>query len=168
MDLKSGKKKVNVGAVYPYNIIQNVRKGNSDLAQEQWNSLPNYMAECHDLVLPLVDVSGSMDSPVGGNLNLTCMDVAISLGLYISERNNGALKDHFITFSQFPELVHTTGTLRERLYQMETSKWGLNTNLVIVFKTLLKHAVDNNVKSCDMPTKILVLSDMEWLIFGLK
>jgi hypothetical protein len=161
-DLKQGKKKVNAGAVYPYDIIKNLRRGNSELAQEQWNALPNYMAECHDLVFPLVDVSGSMDQPAGKNPNLTCMDVAISLGLYISERNEGPLKNYFMTFSQRPQLVHTVGSLKDRLDQMESSSWGMNTNLIAVFKSMLEHATENNVRACDMPTKILILSDMEF------
>ena len=161
-EIKSGTKKVNAGAVYPYDIIKNLRRGNDELAQEQWNALPDYMVECHDLVFPLVDVSGSMDQPIGKNPNLTCMDVAISLGLYISERNVGPLKDYFMTFSQIPELVHTSGSLRDRLRQMENSNWGMNTNLMSVFKTMLKHATENNVRACDMPTKILILSDMEF------
>lgn len=160
--LKEGKVKINAKAVYPYDIVKNLRKGNSDLAQEQWNSLPNYMAECHDLVFPLVDVSGSMDTPIGNNPNLTAMDVAISLGLYISERNLGPFKDHFMTFSSKPELVHTSGPLADRLFQMESSNWGNNTNLIAVFSTLLKQAKENGVRACDMPTKILILSDMEF------
>lgn len=161
-DIKSGVKKVNVGAIYPYDVIKNLRIGNSDMAQEQWNSLPDYMAECHDLILPLVDVSASMEATVGNKSNLTCMDVAISLGLYISEKNVGPLKDYFMTFSQKPQLVHTVGSLMDRLKQMEDSDWGMNTNLIAVFETILKHAKENNVRSCDMPTKVLILSDMEF------
>lgn len=161
-EVKQGKKKINAGAIYPYDVIKNLQKGNDDLAQEQWNALPDYMAECHDLVFPLVDVSGSMDSPIGNNVNLTCLDVAVSLGLYISERNEGPFKNYFMTFSSVPELVHTSGTLRERMNQMVGSNWGMNTNLIKVFETLLKQAKENNVRACDMPTKILILSDMEF------
>lgn len=161
-DLKVGKVKVNAKAIYPYDVIKNLRMGNNDLAQEQWNALPNYMAECHDLVFPLVDVSASMEAPVGNNPNLTCMDVALSLGLYISERNEGPFKDYFMTFSQNPHLVHTSGSLKERMIQMENSNWGMNTNLIKVFEKLLEQAKENNVRACDMPTKILILSDMEF------
>jgi hypothetical protein len=57
-----------------------------------------------EMILPLVDVSGSMDVAIGGNENLRAMDVAISLGLYISERNIGPFKDSFITFSRRPQM----------------------------------------------------------------
>ena len=57
--------------------------------ENQWDNLPNFMEGNEDRVLPMVDVSGSMSCPAGNNPNLTCMDVAISLGIYISERNEG-------------------------------------------------------------------------------
>ena len=46
--------------------------------------------------LTMVDVSGSMSCSAGSNDSLTCMDVAISLGIYISERNEGTFKDSFL------------------------------------------------------------------------
>ena len=158
-DLTQGKTKVNVGAIYPYDVIKNI--GNGELAQQQWNSLPNYMENCHDLVLPLVDVSGSMNTNIP-NSNLTAIQIATSLGLYISERNEGPFKNYFMTFSERPELVHTVGSLLDRFKQMNRSNWGMNTDLTIVFSTMLSHAKKHNVKSSDMPTKILILSDMEF------
>jgi hypothetical protein len=158
-DLSEGKTKVNTGAIYPYDVIKNV--GNGELAQRQWESLPNYMEDCSDLVLPLVDVSGSMTTNIP-NSNLTPLQIAVSLGLYISERNVGPFQNYFMTFSQRPQLVHTVGTLKDRFYQMSRSEWGMNTDLIAVFETLLKQSKNNNVRACDMPTKILIFSDMEF------
>ena len=78
--LKKGEVKVNAGALYPYDVTKNLRFGNKDLANEQWKALPNWMEGSNELILPMVDVSGSMSCTVGGNPNLTCMEVAISLG----------------------------------------------------------------------------------------
>jgi hypothetical protein len=158
-ELSQGKTKVNVGAIYPYDVIKNINNG--DLAQRQWESLPDYMVNCHDIILPLVDVSGSMTTNIP-NSSLSPLQVAVSLGLYISERNVGPLQNYFMTFSSYPQLVHTVGTLKERFHQMVTSDWGMNTDLIAVFKTLLNQSVKNNVKASDMPTKILIFSDMEF------
>lgn len=158
-DLKQGKTKVNVGALYPYDVIKNI--GNGELAQQQWDALPNYMENCHELVLPLVDVSGSMYTSIP-NSRLEAIQIAISLGLYISERNIGPFKDYFMTFSSRPQLVHTTGSLLDRFNQMSASDWGMNTDLIAVFQHMLNHAKMNNVKPSDMPSKILILSDMEF------
>jgi hypothetical protein len=90
------------------------------------------------------------------------MDVAVSLGLYISERNVGPFQDYFVTFSQNPELQVLKGNLRERFRQLNSAGWGYNTNLEAVFSLILDQAVKNSVTPEQMPTKILILSDMEF------
>lgn len=158
--LKKGEVKVNAGAVYPYNVVQTMNQGSWELANEQWKSLPNFMEGTTERILPVVDVSGSMGSVVSGGI--TCLDVAISLGLYISERNEGVFKDSFITFSEKPELQVLSGTLKERYEQMSQADWGMNTNLNLVFNLILNQALKHKVLPEDMPSKILIMSDMEF------
>jgi hypothetical protein len=159
--LEKGETKINAGAVYPYDIVKNMRMGNSRGADAQWTALPNYMESNQERLLPMVDVSGSMTCSAGGNANVTCMDVAISLGLYISERNTGAFKDAFVTFTSRPTLQYLKGTLSERFRQMQ-GPVGYDTNIEAAFKMLLNKAVEFNVPANEMPTMILVLSDMEF------
>jgi hypothetical protein len=158
--LKKGETKVNAGAVYPYDIVQTMKQGSWELANEQWKSLPNFMGGTTERILPMVDVSGSMGSIVSGSIS--CLDVAVSLGLYISERNEGEFKDSFITFSEKPQLEKVSGTLKERYYQMTASDWGMSTNLESVFELILNQAIKHSVSPEDMPSKILIMSDMEF------
>ena len=161
--LKKGEVKINAGALYPYDITKNLRFGsNKDLANEQWKALPNWMEGSDELILPMVDVSGSMACTVGGNPNLTCMEVAISLGMYISERNEGAFKDMFMTFSSTPQIQKLLGPLSDRYTQLARADWGMSTNLYSAFKTILNQAVKFNIPQDEMPSKILILSDMEF------
>jgi hypothetical protein len=161
--LKKGEVKVNAGALYPYDITKNLRFGNNkDLANEQWKALPNWMEGSSELILPMVDVSGSMSCSVGGNPNLTCMEIAISLGMYISERNEGAFKDMFMTFSSKPQIQKLMGPLSDRYGQLSRADWGMSTDLESAFKTILNQAVRFNVPQDEMPTKILILSDMQF------
>ena len=161
--LLDGTAKVNAGAVYPYDIIKSMNQGGDDIVNnKQWESLPNWMEGSVERILPVVDVSGSMGVEVGGNPNLSCMDVAISLGMYISERNEGNFKDAFITFSNNPQLQYLTGSLRDRLYQLRRAYWGMSTDLEAVFNLILNQAKINNVPKDNMPTKILILSDMQF------
>lgn len=160
--LAKGEEKINAGAVYPYDVIKSLGSGNKDVANAQWKALPNFMEGSTERVLPVVDVSGSMCAPVGGNSNLTCLDVAISLGLYISERNEGAFKDAFVTFSAEPKLQILKGSLSERFQQIKSADWGYNTDLQSVFTLILSQAVKHNIPETEMPTKILILSDMEF------
>jgi hypothetical protein len=160
--VKKGDVKINAGAVYPYDIVKNLKYGSSDGADVQWDALPNYLENNNEQFLPVVDVSGSMECPAGNNPNVTCMDVAISLGLYISERNEGAFKDSFITFSNRPSLQVLKGSLSERYKQLSRADWCMSTNIEKVFTTILNSAVSNNVPQSEMPTMVLILSDMEF------
>jgi len=161
--LQDGTAKVNAGAVYPYDIVKSINMGGDTIVSEkQWESLPNWMEGSVERILPVVDVSGSMGVEVGGNPNLSCMDVAVSLGMYISERNEGSFKDAFITFSNNPQLQYLTGSLSERLLQLRRADWAMSTDLEAVFNLILHQAKMNNVPEGNMPTKILILSDMQF------
>lgn len=161
--LIDGTAKVNAGAVYPYDIIKSMRYGGDDVVNnKQWESLPNFMEGSTERILPVVDVSGSMSCSAGGNPNLTCMDVAVSLGMYISERSEGNFKDAFITFSEHPQLQYLKGDLKQRLDQLLRADWGMSTNLEKVFQLILTQAKNNKISEDMMPTKIIILSDMEF------
>lgn len=164
--LKKGDAKVNASAVYPYDVLKNVNtNANFDETElshiiAQWNALPNYVGDAS--VLPMVDVSGSMSCPVGGNKNLTCMNVAVSLGLYLADKNRGVFKDVFLTFSGEPEIVRLQGNIVQKMQQMDNSNWGMNTDLVKAIKKILQVAVEGNVPQSDMPKMLLILSDMQF------
>jgi hypothetical protein len=160
--LQKGEAKINAGAVYPYDVVKSLNHGNWEVANEQWKALPNWMEGSNEMLLPLVDVSGSMETFAGGNKNVTCLDVAISLGLYISEKNEGAFKNAFITFSANPELQVLSGSLKDRYTQMKSADWGMNTNLEAAFKLILNQATRHSLSQEEMPSKLLILSDMEF------
>ena len=60
-----------------------------------------------------------------------CIDVSVGLGLYLAERNVGVFQDHFITFSESPQLQKIEGLLRfvERFQCLNAVDWGYNTDL---------------------------------------
>lgn len=155
------KVKINAKAVYPYDVVKSVVKGNAAVADEQWKALPNYVGNAR--IMPMVDVSGSMGSiRWGNNGTVQPIDVAISLGLYLSEKNTSDFKDMFLTFSAIPKLQVLKGTLSQRVNQLERASWQMNTNLHKAFDEILKVAVKGNVPAEDMPEMLLILSDMQF------
>ena len=162
VSVQNGETTIHAGAIYPYVVINNMVNGDKTGANIQWNALPNYLEGNTERLLPLVDVSGSMSCPAGNNPNISCLNVAISLGLYISERNVGPFKDAFITFSENPKLEILSGDLFERYKTLSHSEWGMSTNLESVFKLVLSKAIKSNVSEDEMPTTIIILSDMEF------
>jgi len=166
------KVKVNAGAVYPYDVLKGVinhyssvtfTKDEMDVVQKQWEALPNYVGDAN--ILALVDVSGSMLSPVGGfgsKAGMSCLDVAVSLGLYVADKNKGKFKDTFLTFSANPELLHLKGNINQKIDQMVKSEWGMNTNLHKAMDKILSTAVKGGVPQEEMPEMLLIMSDMQF------
>jgi hypothetical protein len=160
--VEKGEVKMNAGAVYPYDVIRSLRSGVKDAANAQWKALPDFIGNNESNFLCVVDVSGSMGCPAGGSGSVTCMDVAVSLGLYCSERSKGIFKDTFVTFSERPQLQQVSGTLEQRYNQMFRSDWGMSTNLESVFDLVLTAAKKGKVPQEEMPSHLLIMSDMQF------
>lgn len=158
---RNPKVKINASAVYPYDVVKSVVKGKAAIANEQWKALPNYVGNAR--IMPMVDVSGSMGS-IRYNHTGTVqpIDVAVSLGLYLSEKNTSDFKDMFLTFSGSPKLEVLKGTLSQRVAQLEKARWQMNTNLHKAFEEILRVAVKGKVAQEDMPEMLLILSDMQF------
>jgi hypothetical protein len=154
------KVKINASAVYPYDVVKSVVRGNAAVADEQWKALPNYVGNAR--ILPMVDVSGSMGSIRWFSTSVQPIDVAVSLGLYLSEKNTSAFKDMFLTFSGRPQLHVLQGSLSQRVAQLERADWQMNTNLHAAFDQILQVAVKYRVPAVDMPEMLLILSDMQF------
>ena len=160
--------KVNASVAYPYDVLKGrincygvkFDKTELDLIQKQWEALPNYVGDAN--ILPLVDVSGSMTCPAGKNTKLSCLEVAVSLGLYLADKNTGKFKDTFLTFSGTPELVHLKGNINQKIDQMTKSAWAMDTNLHKAFEKILSVAVKGQVPQEEMPKMLLILSDMQF------
>ena len=152
--VNKGEKKINASVLFPHLLYQAFNKGqNEDAILAQWNAMPNYVADDEDY-LPIIDVSGSMAG--------LPMDVAISLGLYMAEKNKGAFKDFFVTFSAQPKFIHAEGNILTKFRSVRRAGAGFNTNIMAVFQQLLKLANGNRVQAKDMPTKVIILSDMQF------
>ncbi len=148
--------KVNSGAIFPHNVIRPYFQGKpvDKLIEAQWKALPSYTTESNK-VIAVCDVSGSMRGEP--------LEVCVALGIYVSERNEGIFKNGFITFSERPELQILNGaTVNEKVRQLSTAKWDMNTNLEAVFTTILSSAIRGRVSEQDMPDTILIMSDMQF------
>ncbi len=155
--VKNGDKKINASTLYPYEIVEKYLGYHPlDATLElQWNALPNYIEANDENAIVVADVSGSMSG--------TPLAVAISLAIYIAERNTGSFKDYFITFSAQPKLQKVNGsTLKDKVDNLKQANWDMNTNLQAVFELLLTTAVKARSPQSDMPKKIFIISDMQF------
>lgn len=157
--VEKGEAKINASTLYPYDIVeQYLYKGarNDKTIDLQWEALPNYMEGKEFNGLVVADVSGSMYGRP--------MAVSISLAMYIAERNTTEVwKNKFLTFSERPELQSIVGsTIGKRIDNLSGAAWGMNTDLMAVFKTVLDAGVKNDVPAVDMPSKLIIVSDMQF------
>jgi hypothetical protein len=151
----SGEAKINASVLFPHQLYQAINRREDERAVEaQWINLPNYMEGSTERIIPVCDVSGSMSG--------LPMDVSVSLGIYISERNQGIFKDAFLTFSETPTMEYLKGSLSQRMRQLSRAHWGGTTNLQSTFNLILSAAVREKLPEDQMPTKLLIISDMEF------
>ena len=158
--LASGENKVNAAAVYPYDVIKSVYTGDATVAAAQWEALPNYLSD--NGIVPMVDTSSSMSCKVNGSGSLTCMDISVSLGLYIADKQTGAFKDLFLTFNHNSRIELLRGDFLSKLSQLRHADWGGNTNLASAYDEILRVATTNKLSPSEMPKYLLILSDMEF------
>jgi hypothetical protein len=159
--LKNGTSKVNASVLYPYDVLKAVDHGDREVALAQWEALPNYLGD--NAILPMVDVSGSMTCQVGGQkgVELTCMQVAISLGLYIADKQQGSFKDMWLTFTNDSHIDVLKGDLLAKINQVRRNV-GYDTNIESAFRSILGVAVQNNLPASEMPKYLVVLTDLEF------
>lgn len=157
-----GEVKVNAAVLYPHEVLRNISLGHQDpLANAQWANLKDYI-KGESKILPMVDVSASMECRAYSNYS--CMNISVALGLYISERSKSEFKDLCMTFHSDPSFVSlkNCSTLEGRYRKLLNASWGGSTNLEGAFNLLLKYAVEKKAKPEDMPEYIMVLTDMQY------
>lgn len=155
-----GEVKINASALFPYDCV----KASVDelTANALWNQLPDFVPEGVSF-MPIIDVSGSMTwtqiSP-----GLFPIHVAVSLGIYLAERNKSAFKNLAMTFSEHPKYIKIpdSDSIKTKYNSVMRSDVGGSTNFDAAMNLILDTAVKNKVPQNEMPTYLLVMSDMEF------
>lgn len=166
--LVKGEAKVNASTLYPYDILEAyglsenrdwrsrdrymTTNAYDEILEQQWAALPNYV-EGENNVLVMADTSGSMN----GRPLMT----SVGLAVYFAERNHGAFKDVFMTFSDDPKFVTLKGSnLYEKVRSIEAIV--ADTNIEKALRLILNTSVANKVSAEDMPKSLVIISDMEF------
>lgn len=159
--VEKGEKKINATVITPVEIVhQYLTKGpiNDKTLELLWENLPDVVPA--DLsFLPVCDLSGSMF--MSGGLPA---EVSLALGIFLAKRNKSIFQNGFITFSRVPKLITLTGNnLRDNVAQARAAgNFAENTNLQATFELILNSAVRAKLPPEDMPTHILIVSDMQF------
>ena len=161
-NVSSGTVKLNTGTLMPYEIITPILRNRIGKEERKsisttWNAQEDFGND--ENALAIIDGSGSMYSytdPMPAT-------VALSLGIYFAERNQGAFKNHFITFSENPRLVEIKGNdIVDKVRYCMGYNEVANTNIQKVFELILNTAKKNFIPQNEMPSKLYIISDMEF------
>lgn len=155
--LNNGKKKINASTLFPYELVKNYmgfHRNTNPLADQQWRALPNYV-EGENNIIVMADVSRSMSGQP--------METSVGLAIYFAERNKGAFKNLYMTFTSSPYFieVNPNDTLQKKISDCVRKGVGYSTDLEAAFLKVLSTAVENRVPAADMPKALVVVSDME-------
>jgi len=159
--MTSDKTKANAGAIYPHEILMlSLNEDEHILAKKMWDNLPNFIKNDEKFMV-ILDTSGSMESMQG---KASAAIIGVALTMYLAERNNSAFKNQFISFSETPHIIGIpdSGTLKEKYHKIMRTDWGGSTNFEAAYKLILDKAVKNQLRQSDMPTMLLILSDMQF------
>lgn len=164
--IEKGEVKVNAKTLLPYEIVGKLfTNGYFDkyrmitdrdriLYNAMWKNLPDFIGDNSEDCLAVIDTSGSMRG--------TPLEIAVSLGIYLAEKNKGAFANHYITFSDKPRLVELIGDdLYTKMSHMEQIHPS-NTDINATFDLILNTAINNKLSQNELPTRVLIISDMEF------
>ena len=158
--VRRGEASLHTGAVMPYEIVRaaySADEADRAALDATWRALEDFTRDENALVV--ADGSGSMYW--GGDPKPAT--VAQSLAIYFAQRNRGAFRNHFITFSMNPRLVEVKGAdiVEQVNYCRSFCECG-NTDLQRVFELILDAAVQGRVPQEELPSTLYIVSDMEF------
>ena len=158
--IKKGEKKINTSGLFAHEVIREINKHGSkdkELLDAMWNNQKDLLKGINKNVLVVADTSGSMLWYENG----LPLDASIGLAIYTAERNTGLFQNMFITFSSNPTLQEVKGdTIYEKVKNIH--QINSNTDIDKVFEMLLNTMKRHNGVQDDLPSHIIIISDMEF------
>lgn len=165
--VEKGEKKINTDTVVPYDVLHGVvvheslssyMKSDARQLEATWKNLPNFLSDDKHNVLVMCDTSGSMTM-----YNGKPMEVAVSLSIYFAERNHGEYHNKFISFSSKPRFIDVKGdNLYSKAEYIMNTDWMSDTNIEAAFDLILNTAIKYKLEQEDIPTALLIISDMQF------
>ena len=158
--VEKGEKKINASMNTPQDLVHAYGASGWSIGAEDptieamWKNLPDYI-HSDENVLVMADVSGSMTGRP--------MEVSVGLALYFAQRNTGAFHNLFMTFESEPHFFEVREYLsfHDNLERAYNAPWGGSTDLNRACEAMLEMAVRKHVPEKDMPTRLVIVSDME-------
>ena len=163
--------KINASALFPHDCVRTMENGDIDIANAQFDALPNYMEGENGTqrIMVICDSSGSMVSTIAGSIQ--AIDVSTSLSLYCSDRipKDSPFYRKFIQFESESKLSDWNGMKFSDAYGYGNNGRGKifngacgSTNIERALDSILAVAKNFNATNEQIPNVILIVSDMQF------
>lgn len=155
---------------YPYDIIHAAmtrpdehslfhKKAEKRALDAEWRSLPDFSVRRNAIAV----INGSDNMFYQKEGFPSPISIAVSLGIYLSERCTGRFKDHFIPFSKKPRLVKIKGKdIIEKTDFCTAYNEGAQVSLCEVFRTVLQTAIQEELPAPELPETVYIISNTEF------
>ncbi len=162
--IKAGTVTVHADTLFPHDCIRTALHGDAEMAELQFNALPNFLEGTDENIMVICDTSGSMSTIVGGSVE--AIHVSQGMALYCSAKmpENSPFYKRFIGFGDEGRFVdwrkHTfKSALRDRkVFDRAVASTRIDKALDLI----LRIAVEREIAQELMPTTLLIVSDMQF------
>ena len=103
--LKKGETTVHASVLFPHDCVRTCLWGDPEIAEAQFEALPNYLEGTNERIIVISDTSGSMTWQQEG----LALYTSLSLAIYFAERNKGPFHNMFMGFSRKPTIYTMSG-----------------------------------------------------------
>lgn len=176
--VEKGEAKINASVVFPHDLVRTLKGGgDNQIADAQFNAMPNWVGDSKLRIMTLCDSSASMSCDIGGGVQ--AIDVSTSLSLYCSDRipKDSPFHRKFIQFESESKLTDWTGMSFSDAYgygkKIVTRSRGFGTygifdgacggtRIDTALDMLLNHAKMFSATNEQIPNLLLIISDMQF------
>jgi hypothetical protein len=162
--LKKGETTVHAGVLFPHDCVRTARHGDEEIADAQFEALPNYMEGVDERIIVISDTSGSMEQSISGSIK--AVDVSQAMALYCSAKipHGSPFYKKFIGFcseSRFKDwsgMSFSEAVSNRAIFDGAVGSTRIDKALDLILKTAKFFSLPQTL----MPTALLIVSDMQF------
>jgi hypothetical protein len=155
---------INTSVLFPHDCIRTAKNGDTEIANLQFDNLPNYFNNTNEKIIVLADTSGSMDIPVSGSIK--AIDISMGLALYCSDKigKDSPFYRKFIGFESESEFKNWSNMTFSKAILNRSIFDGAcgSTRIDLALNLILETAKFFNLNDNQMPTALVIVSDMQF------
>jgi len=163
-DVKSGVKEIKASVLFPHDCVRTALNGDYEVADLQFDALPNYLNGVNDRIIVISDTSGSMDSVISGSVK--AIHISQGMALYCSAKipENNPFYKKFIgfcsegQFRNWKDLTFSEAVRSRHIFDHAIGSTRIDKALDLIYST----AKFFNLNNDQMPNVLLIVSDMQF------